>query len=320
MARYLILILALFNKGVFAQQITHVSALQAGNTIRINYTLEGAATVEGINVFYKCNSDGWQRIVQLSGDTTHILPGKRELVWYVLNEIPALVCSALQIKIEPQGIKPVTSASIPIPAANTLTDQAGNTYRTVIIGDQLWMAENLNVDRFRNGNLIPEIKNAEEWKKAFEAQQPAWCYYDNRRVQEGQLGSNLGKLYNWYAVADTGGLCPTGWHVPSDDDWTMLTNYLGGAETAGLKMKSSYGWKDNGNGSNNSGFNGLPGGYRSYYYGGSFYPIGSYGYWWSSSEDSTYYAWSRDLSYGDGSVDRNDSNKGNGFSVRCLRD
>jgi uncharacterized protein (TIGR02145 family) len=206
-------------------------------------------------------------------------------------------------------------------AANTLTDQAGNTYRTVSIGDQVWMAENLNVDRFRNGDVIPEVKTAEEWKKAGEAQQPAWCYYDNRRVQDAPLGSNLGKLYNWYAVADTRGLCPTGWHVPSDDDWTMLTNYLGGAETAGLKMKSSYGWKDNGNGSNNSGFNGLPGGYRSYA-NGYFSGVGNLGYWWSSTEFNTVSAWTRDLYYlnGDGSADRDDNPKGDGFSVRCLRD
>lgn len=129
---------------------------------------------------------------------------------------------------------------------------------------QEWMPENLNVDKFRNGDEIPEIRDAAAWEAAGESKQPAWCYYENDPTN----GEKYGKLYNWYAVADPRGLCPSGWHVPSDAEWTALTDYLGGNELAGMKMKSTNGWEPyegkSGNGNNESGFSGLPGGYRYY--------------------------------------------------------
>jgi len=91
---------------------------------------------------------------------------------------------------------------------------------TVAIGKQVWMTENLNVDTFRNGEAIPHVKTNEEWIKAGENKQPAWCYCDNDPAN----GAKYGKLYNWYAVANARGLCPAGWHVPSDDEWTQLTD------------------------------------------------------------------------------------------------
>ena len=130
--------------------------------------------------------------------------------------------------------------------------------QTVTIGTQVWMTKNLDVDHFRNGDPIPQAKTDEEWQKAGENKQPAWCYYDNDPAN----GVKYGKLYNWYAVNDERGLAPEGYHVPSDKEWTVLIDYLGGEEVAGEKMKSTSGWEENGNGSNSSGFTALPGGYR----------------------------------------------------------
>jgi uncharacterized protein (TIGR02145 family) len=190
-----------------------------------------------------------------------------------------------------------------------------STSNEVTIGKQVWMSENLNVDKFRNGDPIPHAKTHEEWEKAGKNGEPAWCYYDNNPAN----GAKYGKLYNWYAVNDHRGLAPKGWHIPTDAEWTELTDYLGGQEKAGAKMKSKEGWSDGGNGTNSSGFSGLPGGDRSSY-NGTFYSIGKNGYWWSSSESYTFSAWDRRLFYYGGSADRGANNKTSGFSVRCLRD
>jgi uncharacterized protein (TIGR02145 family) len=147
--------------------------------------------------------------------------------------------------------------------ANTLTDQAGNTYRTVTIGDQVWMAENLNVDRFRNGDVIPEVKSFEEWKSACENEQPAWCYYDFNPSN----GIKYGKIYNRYAAFDIRGLAPADWKLPDLIDRVQLKNKCG--LISGRSLKSKSGWieltdsegKTYGKGKDLFGFNALPGGY-----------------------------------------------------------
>ncbi len=227
--------------------------------------------------------------------------------------------------------------------------------QTVTIGTQVWMTKNLDVTIFRNGDPIPEAKTKEEWVKAGENKQPAWCNYDNNPAN----GSKYGKLYNWYAVNDPRGLAPEGYHVPTDAEWTILENFLGSDD--GKKMKSATGWnsytdwgskkcpncaswndeyrrkvacntcKDtrsvsaptvtkSGNGSNSSGFSGLPGGGRSGD-SGTFYGVDRNGLWWSSTEYNTYSAWYRFLNhdYGDASSYHFD-NKERGFSVRCVKD
>ena len=190
--------------------------------------------------------------------------------------------------------------------------------KEVSIGNQVWMTQNLNVDKFRNGDPIPHVKTDEEWVKAGENKQPAWCYYNNDPAN----GEKYGKLYNWYAVNDPRGLAPEGWKIPSDEDWSRLTDFLGGE--AGTKMKSTDFWADNdgesGNGTNESGFSGFPGGLRNS--SGTFSRIGVSGYWWSSTELDyvSDLAWSRSLNYSNGYVNRFNSSKVNGFSVRCLRD
>jgi len=105
--------------------------------------------------------------------------------------------------------------------------------QTITIGKQVWMSVNLNVDKFRNGDPIPEAKTDEAWESAWKNNQPAWCYYDNDPAN----GTKYGKLYNWYAVNDPRGLAPAGYHIPTDEEWTVLTDYLGGGGIAGEKMK-----------------------------------------------------------------------------------
>jgi len=196
--------------------------------------------------------------------------------------------------------------------AMMVTSCGGGGGKEVTIGNQVWMAENLNVAKFRNGDPIPHAKTDDEWEKAGENEQPAWCYYENDPAN----GAKYGKLYNWYAVNDPRGLAPVGYHIPSDAEWTKLEDYLG--SDAGTKMKSTSGWARNGNGTNSSGFNGLPGGGRSA--SGLFNGVGSGGNWWSSSEDEADDAWGRGLSCDSGNVFRDYYYKEVGFSVRCLRD
>ena len=149
--------------------------------------------------------------------------------------------------------------------------------QTVIIGTQTWTSLNLDVAAFRNGDVILEAKTNEEWQVAGNNKQAAWCYYEN----DAKNGTKYGKLYNWYAANDVRGLAPAGWHIPTDEEWTVLYTFLGGEEVAGEKMKFSSGWSENRNGTNSSGFAGLPGGFR--FVNGDFDELG-FGFWWSSSE------------------------------------
>ena len=201
--------------------------------------------------------------------------------------------------------------------AMMLSSCGGSSYKEVKIGNQVWMAENLNVDKFRNGDPIPHAKTAEEWQQAVENKQPAWCYYDNDPAN----GKIYGKLYNWYAVSDWRGLAPEGWRIPSDADWSKLVELLGDREVAGGKLKSTdttY-WKSpNTAATNETGFTALPGGYRTNL--GHFYTIGFNGNWWSATEDDATGAWDRSLNYDNSTVISYDDNKELGLSVRCVRD
>jgi uncharacterized protein (TIGR02145 family) len=195
-------------------------------------------------------------------------------------------------------------------------------YESVRIGNQEWMTRNLDVDRFRNGDLITHVASAEDWKKVGENNQPAWCYYDN----DPENGKKYGKLYNWYAVNEPRGLAPKGFHVPTDEEWTILEEFLGEI-IAGHKMKLDNGWDElededrefqNGNGDNSSGFNALRGGSRIY--DGRFSNITSNAFFWSATENCSSFAWYRNLCGNIGNVFKSTNPKQNGFSVRCLRD
>lgn len=177
----------------------------------------------------------------------------------------------------------------------------------VTIGDKTWIAENLAVSEFRNGDKIPEVTSDEEWKRAGEEGKPAWCYYNNDPANAEKYGI----LYNWYAVSDKRGLAPEGWHIPTDEEWTALSTQLG--EKAGSSMKSKS-WM----GTGESGFNALPGGNRNH--DGSFHLAGNYGVWWTATPAQSNFAWFRFLTSVNGFVSRDYSNKAKGLSVRLIKD
>ena len=192
-------------------------------------------------------------------------------------------------------------------------DYDNNAYPTFTIGTHTWMAENLRVTHYRNGDVIPNVTANGAWDALTSG---AYCWYNNDQGTNAKYGT----LYNWYAVVDSRGLCPAGWHVPSDAEWTAFAAYLGTEIVAGGKMKSvSALWiSPNTDATNNSGFSGLPGGTR--YDAGPFVEIGYIGYWWSSTEYSTDIAWQRHLDYSNGYVITGFLPKAEGVSVRCLRD
>jgi len=161
--------------------------------------------------------------------------------------------------------------------------QNGTNLKTVKIDKQEWMSENLNVTTFRNGDPIHEAKTPQEFIAAGLNSKPAWCYYNNDSLNN----RTYGKLYNWYAINDPRGLAPKGFHIPGLDEWRSLIYFLGGDTSAGRKMKNTNGWDENGNGGNESGFSGLPGGYcmpvNKYSDEGKFVDLGSVGEWWSTA-------------------------------------
>jgi len=194
---------------------------------------------------------------------------------------------------------------------DTVKDIDGNVYQTVKIGDQWWMAENLKVTHYRNGDAIPNVTDGTEWSNLSTG---AYCNYEN----DANNAVTYGSLYNWYAVDDSRNIAPKGWHVPSDAEWTTLTTYLGGESVAGVKLKSANGWNNDGNGTDEYSFAVLPGGYRFYF--GTFDGMGYCAFFWSSTEGYSGYAWTRLLYYNYSDVSRLNGNKQYGFSVRCVRD
>ena len=177
----------------------------------------------------------------------------------------------------------------------------GYDYATVQIGEQCWFAENLRNENYENGDVIPTGLSASEWSNTtFGAVavygEEAGCFDFGAVIDACDPVQSLeeyGRLYNYNAVDDDRGLCPNGWHVPTDGEWTTMTDFLGGESVAGAKMKTTYGWSGDANGTNSSGFSGLPGGKRLV--GGVSYDAGDFGYWWSSSPNGSLSAWSRRL-------------------------
>jgi len=171
----------------------------------------------------------------------------------------------------------------------TLTDINGNIYKTVKIGNQWWMAENLKVTKYRNGENIQKVIQMYDWVTFFQNNKPAYCAYNN-------VESNVdtyGYLYNWHTLRDVRGIAPEGWHVPSDAEWTELENFL--SSDADEKLKSTSGWSNVNNETDNYGFNALPAGYRAL--DANFYGMGSSARFWSRTEYgySNYYAWARNV-------------------------
>ena len=190
---------------------------------------------------------------------------------------------------------------------NTSTP-AQDSIKSVKIGSQVWMTENLNVDHYRNGDSIPEVKSQSEWRNL---KTGAWCYYKN----DTDNGKKYGKLYNWFAVNDPRGLAPKGWHIPTRNELLDLQSAINDNSNKLKKIDEGSGL---GVGTNLSGFSALLSGYRGYY--GYFYYLGYDSYLWSSSEGLTPFASSMYI-YGSGSyLFFYDFDKVYGFSVRCIKD
>ena len=202
----------------------------------------------------------------------------------------------------------------------SVSDNDGNTYKTILIGTQTWMAENLKTTKYSDGTAISNVTNNTTWTGLTTG---AYCWYNNDAATNK---ATYGALYNWLAVDATanGGknVCPTGWHVPTDAEWTTMTTYLGGESVAGGKLKETgtTHWRSPNTGATNeTGFTALPGGMRDEY--GEFSSINDVGYWWSSSmngSDMTK-AWYRMFFSFDKDVFGFDISKKSGFSVRCMK-
>ena len=250
--------------------------------------------------------------IQIEKSTLKLLKKRNKSFIYSIIGILVIVISAGIVFFMRESRKPNEL----IETTMDFVDIEGNNYKTVKIGDQIWMAENLNTSTFRNGDAIPEAASAEEWVFASENQQPAWCWHPIDTAENVITPSKCGKLYNWYAVNDPRGLAPKGWKIPSDDEWSKLSNFLGGESNAGKKLKSTNGWLDGGNGTNESEFNGQPWGMRLGYASNGFAEfIGKFydGVWWSSTQGGYR------LSTGNSRLDCFYGLLGNGLSVRCMR-
>ena len=197
---------------------------------------------------------------------------------------------------------------------STVRDYDGNQYRTVRIGNQVWMAENLRVTHYRDGSEIPLVIDDDKWSKALKG---AYCPVENNG---NQLVREYGLLYNFYAVRNDCQLCPKGWRVPTKADCLTLIEYLGGSEVAGTKIKDNRSglWSDqDAEANNSSGFSGLPSGGRGRL--GPAAELGRYATWWSSTVEEPNYAWHWGVFPNKPGIRSNPGHMASGFSVRCIR-
>jgi uncharacterized protein (TIGR02145 family) len=195
-----------------------------------------------------------------------------------------------------------------------VTDIDGFKYESIEIGTQVWLTSNLKTSRYRNGNVIPLTASDYTWANTSSG---AYCSYGNENANVSLYGA----LYNWYAVVDPRGLCPTGWHVPTNEDWTTLTAYLGGLEISGGKMKETgfdFWFEPNSGATNSSGFKAKGAGFRDYT--GTYADFKMLAYIWSSSEYSSTHGIARKFFYDFPSVSFAGNFKNSGFSVRCIKD
>lgn len=250
---------------------------------------------------------------------------KMEKCKYLLLFFISLVCTAYSqtvktqtfdiskkssnLKVTENGSRAFTN--VEVPCSDSFILEPSND---VTINKQVWMSKNLNVEKFRNGDWIPQAKSDEEWIKAGENKQPAWCYYNNDTVN----GLKYGKLYNWYAVNDPRGIAPIGYHVPTSLELASLFNFLGGNMYAGGYLKAKCGWRGYGNGNNKFGFSGLPGGYRDSK--GVFANITENGFWWGNNEDGPNKAHAFFMYYRAEICGDTYLSKIQGMSIRCIKD
>jgi len=294
---------------VSAQTLTNIDFFAEGKKVIITYDLSDCEPGEFYDVTLDFVEQSTLKVTipkTIFGDIKNITCGSKRIVWDIgadLSSLSGRFYPELEVKKADKSI---------------VTDIDGITYKTVQIGTQVWMAENLKTAKYNDGTTIPNVTDKTQWPYLTTG---AWCYYDNNSVNNAKYG----KLYNWYAVSETTNgnknICPTGWHVPTDAEWTVLTDYLGGNNVTGGKLKEvgTTSWQSpNTDATNTSLFTGLPGGYRSN--DGSYSSIGNSGIWWSSSGYGSSFAWYRYLYSSNGYANSYFNFKAVGFSVRCLRD
>jgi uncharacterized protein (TIGR02145 family) len=274
-----------------SQTVTNIKAMQDGQNIIVTYNLQTPEPCT-INLFVSTNNGNtWQGpLKQVQGQVgPNVKSGENSITFFVLNEFNELRGENIKFKILVEN----------------------SSLATIKNGTQIWTNKNLDVSTYRNGDFIPQVQDAEQWRQLTTG---AWCYYENK----ADNGKTFGKLYNWYAVNDQRGLAPKGFHIPTSEEWNALIDYLGGSSIAGTKMKSKQAWLNNGNGSNSSGFEGLPAGYR--YSAGKFDNTGYNGGWWSSSAHFSESAWCYFILFNFDDVFRDFNFKALGLSVRCIKD
>ena len=302
-------LLSLFHSSSQAQVISGLTAYQSGTTIVLELATVSSVDIGALNFFYSDdNGSVWQPI-----DSDCLTPVSSQSVeWAVLECLSIDVFSRDNIRFK--AISSSCSGSVRFD---------GYDYRIVEIGSQCWFAENLRTTHYANGDPIPGSLTDSEWASTTFGAQAIY----------GQKWANLetyGRLYNWYAVEDSRGLCPSGWHVPTNREWKALEMELGMTYSEanatrwrgtdqGAYLKSSSTDSPSWNGTNASGFSALPGGLRNSSFG-NFYGGGSYGSWWSASSHGPSSAWNRMLGSASDYVNRDGKSLRSGFSVRCVRD
>jgi uncharacterized protein (TIGR02145 family) len=293
---------------------TASSVTSSAATLSATITATGGAAVSATGFKYATNSAlttptdiaGSGTSSPFTGSLTGLTAATQYwAVGYATNSVGTSYGDTITFTTSAASTPPSTPSSGFVTCGDSVSYD-GYMYPTVLIGSQCWFKENLRNDNYNDGTAIPGNLDDNNWIYSISAAQTV--YYDDPASL-----ATYGRLYNWYAVNESRGLCPTGWHVPTDAEWTALETQLGGASIAGSKLKTAT-W----GGDNSSGFSALPGGAR-YSSSGYFNDFGAYGYWWSSSTSGSF-AWLRYLDYGNSNVTRYSNNRGYGFSVRCLQD
>jgi len=281
--------------GLFSQTIENVDFRAAGKTISVSYDFLRPKADTSINVALVFKDQQGVSIVpkSISGDLKNVKPGEgKRILWDLLADGISL---SGKYKAEVKIV----------------------LFNSVNIGSQVWMSENLNVSRFRNGDPIYEAKTSEEWINAGKEKRPAWCHFNN----DPKNTKKYGKLYNWHAVNDPRGLAPEGWYIPTEGDILELLKELGGGKIAKQAIKSNTAWGEYGNGTNQSKLNALPNGIREGDRGD--FRGGSSLHWWTSSLNAKYPEYPINLYICDDGYDQpyyiSYSDKMNGLSVRCIQ-
>lgn len=327
--KYIIGILVMILSGlteVNSQIIENLRFAQEGKMINITYDLLSEFTGQTFDVQVYLSTDGGKGLqgplTKLSGDHGEGISAGigKTIIWDVLEEMEKLNAEVFfELLVKPEG--------------NRCVDFDGNSYKTIKLGNQTWMAENLKVIHYPDGSAIPLVTDKKAWANLENNNtDDAYCYYKNN------ISSENGALYTYAAALKA---CPAGWHLPSDAEWTELENFLaengynydsstgGGQGKIAKAMAKATGWSSSitsgavGNTDyyemrNASKFSASPGGYR--FGNGAFLYADYIGYWWSATDDSSSNAWARRIHYESSGIFRGSLNKENGFSVRCVRD